>query len=131
MPAKTQTQAQDPTLAQATRQVQGLFETSGQAMYLFLDDGNKSCNARFAKLLGYADPKAWAAVTTPFTQAFVDPASQHDLVHAFQEAMQDGVGAQVPVTWRRKDGKTVRTQVILVPFEVGGERLALHFIDEA
>ncbi len=131
MPAKTQAQATNPVLATATRQLQGLLDTSGQAMYLFLDDANKSCNARFATLLGYATPQAWAAVSQPFTQAFVDGGSQHALVHAYQEAIQDGLGSTVSVTWKRKDGKTVATNVILVPIEVGGERLALHFIDPA
>lgn len=131
MPAKTQTATTNPTLAKANKQVQNLYATSGQAMYLFLDDANKSCNARFATLLGYASPEAWAAVDQGFTQTFVDPKSQHTLVHAYQAAMEEGVGSQVAVTWRRKDGKTVNTKVLLVPTEVDGERLALHFIDPA
>lgn len=112
----------------ATDQLRNLFQESGQAIYLFLDDHNKACNTRFAQLLGYATPEAWAAVHTSFPSAFVAPASQEALVEAYQAAMNDGVAANVPITWKRKDGKTVDSDVILVPIDVDGERLALHFI---
>ena len=66
--------------------------------------------------------KAWHALLI---------AHQEDLVDAYQNAMANGVASQVAVTWKRKDGKTVATQVILVPFDVDGERLALHFVRKA
>jgi hypothetical protein len=134
MPTKNTTGIVTPNvnsnvLTKATAQVAELYKTSGQAMYLFLDDHNKSCNTRFAQLLGYATPEAWAAVHTSFPTAFVAPASQELLVETYQAAMNDGVAANVPITWKRKDGKTVETEVILVPFDVDGTRLALHFIN--
>jgi PAS domain-containing protein len=134
MPAKDQTvitPKQTSAIRTATEQMRALYGESQQAMYLFLDDHNKSCNPRFAKLLGYADPATWAAVQTSFPQAFVAPKSQGVLIDAYQAALQDGVATKVPVTWKRKDGKTVDTNVILVPVDVDGNRLALHFIDEA
>ena len=108
--------------------LQGMADESPQAMYIFLDDRNKWCNQRFASLLGYASPQEWAKVADSFTSAFVDPKSQATIVSTYQDAMEQGVGAQVPVTWRRKDGKTVKTRVILVPLEREGHRMALHFI---
>lgn len=114
-----------------TDQFQALFEDSAQSMYIFLDDRNKSCNARFAKLLGYDTPSQWAAVTTSFPQAFVHPDSQATLVEAYRRAMEDGVAARIPVTWQRRDGKPVRTQVILAPLDVDEHRVAVHFIDPA
>lgn len=116
-------------LAKATQQLRSLFEESGQAIYVYLDDHNKSCNKRFAQLLGYATPEAWAAVHTSFPTAFVAPGSQELLVETYQAAVNDGVAATVPITWKRKDGKTVETEVILVPFDVDGTRLALHFVN--
>ena len=115
-------------LAKATQQLRALFEESGQAIYLYLDDHNKACNKRFAQLLGYATPEAWAAVHTSFPSTFVAPASQEVLVDTYQAAMGDGVAANVPITWKRKDGKTVETEVILAPIDVDGTRLALHFV---
>jgi hypothetical protein len=112
--------AKTTPLTAATEQFGALFEESGQAMYLYLDDHNKACNQRFATLLGYPTPEAWAAVHTSFPDAFVAPKSQAVLVEAFQDAVNDGVAAQVPVAWKRKDGKTVGTTVILAPVDVDG-----------
>ena len=108
--------------------LQGLADGSPQPMYIFLDDRNKWCNQRFASLLGYATPAEWAAVADSFTRAFVDPKSQATLVSTYQDAMEQGAAAQIAVTWRRKDGKPVKTRVILVPLEREGHRMALHFI---
>lgn len=111
--------------------LQGLADASSQAMYVFLDDRNKWCNERFAKLLGYATPDEWAAVADSFTGAFVDPKSQGTLVSTYQTAMEQGAARQIAVTWRRKDGKPTMTQVILVPIERAGHRMALHFVTAA
>jgi hypothetical protein len=134
MPAKDQTVVPPKAtsaLRTATEQVRALYGESHQAMYLYLDDHNKSCNERFASLLGYGTPEAWAAVHTSFPLAFVAPASQERLVDAYQDAINDGVASRTPITWKRKDGKTVDTNVILVPLDVEGHRVALHFIDQA
>ncbi len=108
--------------------LQGLGDTSSQAMYVYLDDRTKWCNDRFAKLLGYATAAEWTAIEDSFTRAFVDPKSQATLVSAYQNAVEQGAARQIPVTWRRKDGKTAKTQVILVPVEREGHRMALHFV---
>ena len=105
-----------------------LYEGSADAVYVYLDDQNKSCNARFAKLLGYGSPAEWAAVDAPFADAFVEPASRPVLVGAYHAAIQHGVGATIRVGWKRKDGAVVPTDVILVPVEHRGERMALHFV---
>lgn len=108
--------------------LKAVADESPQAMYIFLDDRNKWCSPRFAAMLGYASPQEWAAVQESFTGAFVEPKSQATIVSTYQEAMERGVAAQVQVTWKRKDGKAVKTRVILVPIERQGHRMALHFI---
>lgn len=115
-------------LAAANRLCAKLYAQSSQGMYCYLDDHNKSCNAEFAKLLGYATPEAWAAIHTSFPQAFVAPDSQETLIDTYQEALHSGTAATIPVTWLRKDGKTVDTDVILVPLDIEGSRVALHFV---
>jgi PAS domain S-box-containing protein len=112
----------------ATTQLRELLDTSSQAIYVYLDDHNKVCNKRFAQLLGYPSADAWAAVHTSFPSTFVTPGSQEVLIETYQAAMNEGTAATIPVTWKRKDGKPVETEVILVPIEVNGTRLALHFI---
>lgn len=110
------------------RQMKDIFENSEQAMYLYLDDVHKVCNKRFADLLGYESPKAWAAVNEPFPMVFVAAKSRRPLVAAYQEAMERFVGAALDVTWQAKSGRTVETRVILVPVAYEGHVFALHYI---
>jgi hypothetical protein len=112
----------------AKAQVQVILEESEQAIYLYLDDTHKLCNKKFASMLGYASAQEWESVAIPFTEAFVEPQSQHALVSAYQEAMETKTGSCVNIFWKKKAGGQVKTQVILVPISVKGTLLAMHFI---
>jgi len=90
---------------------------------------HKLCNERFATLLGYPSAAAWAAVSEPFPMIFVAPESRETLIAAYQAAMEHLVGTSNRVTWRTKGGGTVETNVILVPFTLGGYLCALHFVE--
>lgn len=112
-------------------QWEGIFETSQQALYLYLDDTHKVCNEAFTSLLGYDSPEEWAAVEENFPTAFVAENSRDTLVDAYQAAMRDAVASSIEVEWQKRDGGTVPTDVILVPVEYEGHRMALHFISES
>src|SRR3989304_6787611 len=86
------------------KQMKAIFENSEQALYWYLDDGHKVCNKRFADLLGYDSPKAWAAVDEPFPMAFVASKSRQALVSAYQDAVQRFLGAAVDVTLQGAGG---------------------------
>lgn len=107
-----------------------IFESSGQAMYAFLDDDCRVANANFASLLGYSSPEEWSKVDVngSFPDAFVDTKSQHALIVAFQNAMEGMEASTVEVTWKTKSGETVDSIVILVPIIYKGHLIALHFI---
>ncbi len=107
-----------------------LLESSAQAIYIYLDDSYKVCNEKFAKLLGYKTPEDWAKTEEGFTQAFVSEKSQSLLVNSYSEAMELGKGANIEITWKKKDGKEVETEVILVPIVHSGHLFALHFVTE-
>lgn len=108
-------------------QLAPILERSPQGVYVYLDDAHKVCNQRFADLLGYATPEDWAR-PGPFTQQYVDRASQRTLVATYQHAMEHQVAATIDVTWVRQDGAPVPTTVMLVPIAFEGELLALHFV---
>ncbi len=110
-------------------QLKNLFNASEQAIYIFLDDESKICNERFAKMLDYSSAHEWSRVTESFPMAFVDEKSRSTLVNAYQNAMEKGVGSQIKVTWKKKSGAIVNTNVILVPIEYEGHGIALHFIE--
>lgn len=105
-----------------------LLKGSEQAMYIFLDDNHKVCNEKFSDLLEYSSPDEWAKVEENFPDAFVAEGSQETLVSAFQGAMEAGTGSKINVTWKKKTGGEVDTEVILVPISFEGHLFALHFV---
>jgi PAS domain-containing protein len=111
-------------------QLKEVFEESKQAIYLYHDDTHKICNHRFASLLGYKSVEEWSAVNEPFTEAFVKDESQDILVSAYRNAMEDKIGSDIEVSWKKKTGESVKTKVIMVPISYTGELLALHFISK-
>lgn len=118
----------EETIAKVRDQLVDIFDESEQSVYIYLDDLNKVCNERFAKLLGYSSAKEWAAVKQSFPEAFVSPRDRRKLVSTYQKAMDHLVGSMISVSWRKKQGGEVPTDTILVPLLFGGHRMALHFI---
>jgi len=115
----------------AAGQFKEILDGSEQSVYLYLDDVNKVCNLKFAKLLGYRTAKEWSDVDKNFPDAFVSKKSRQTLVSAYQNAITRLVGSRVLMTWKRKDGKEVDTAVIIVPVVIDGHGMAIHFIEEA
>lgn len=105
-----------------------ILENSEQSIYIYLDDLNKVCNKKFATLLGYASAAEWAKIDTSFPDAFVADESQETLVSSFQDAMDKNIGSTNKIVWKKKDGSTLESTVILVPIVHEGHLLALHFV---
>jgi PAS domain S-box-containing protein len=110
------------------QQFKEIFEESLQAIYIYLDDSHKTCNQRFASLLGYKSIEEWSAIDEPFTDAFVTDESNEILVSTYGKAMEDKIGSNIEVSWKKKSGESVKTSVTIVPISYKGELLALHFI---
>jgi hypothetical protein len=118
-------------LKSALAQWKPIFDQSAQGLYLYVDDDNAACNKVFASWLGYKTPKDWSAAGRGDFVSLVDPGSRKALVSAYRDAMANAAGSSVPVVWLTSDKKKVKTNVILVPFDLEGHRLALHFISKA
>jgi hypothetical protein len=103
-----------------------ILDGSKQSIYVYLDNEHKICNDKFASLIGYKSLRDYETVEDPMTD--VHEASVETLVNAYQNAMQKQVGALIPVTWKKRSGGSVKSDVILVPIAFKGEMLALHFI---
>jgi carbohydrate-binding DOMON domain-containing protein len=110
-----------------SNQMKSILDSSQQAIYIYLDDIHKVCNAKFANLMGYRSPEEWANVEDSFP-AFVDPSSQEVLVNAYQKAMEKMVPSTIQVAWKKKNGGTVKTSVVMVPIAYDDHLFALHFI---
>jgi hypothetical protein len=113
------------TLAQEYKE---LLTNSDQSIYIYLDDDHKICNKKFATLLGYETETDWEKTEGSFPELFVDEKSQEKLVSAYQDAMEKGIGSMNDIVWKKKDGKTVNSTVILVPIVFKGHLFALHFV---
>ena len=111
-----------------TDQLREILEESEQGIYVYRDDVHKSCNSKFASWLGYESVEEWSALDGPFMETLVADESQDVLVSAFRRAMEDKVGSSFDITWKKKNGGSFRTRVILVPICYDRELLALHFI---
>ena len=108
------------------QQLKVVFDGSEQGIYLYLDNIHKVCNKRFASLLGYDEPRDWAAVEP--VEDFVAEQSLETLVSAYQNAMSHYAGSTIRVSWKKKNGSILDTTVILVPIGYEGHLFALHFI---
>lgn len=109
-------------------QMEIIFESSEQPLYLYLDDNHWACNRRFADLLGYKSPEELVSQGLPFLDALVFEKSQDSLVTAYINAMEKKVGSTIEVTWKKNDGRPVDTNVILVPAAYDRHLFALHFL---
>ena len=107
-----------------------IFDHSDQGIYAFLDDDNRVCNDTFAKMLGYKSAKEWSSIDVngSFPDTFIAEKSQHALVEAFQNTMENCISSTLKVAWKKKSGGSVETSVVLIPIMYQGHLIALHFI---
>lgn len=123
----TEQQQHEELVKGISKQFKSILEGSQQAIYIYLDDIHKVCNARFAALLGYRSPEEWAQVEGAF-ETFVDRGSQETLANAYHQAMEKLIPFNIKVTWKKKSAGTVATSVVLVPVAFNDALFALHFI---
>jgi hypothetical protein len=110
-------------------QLKEIFDSSEQAIYLYLDDNHKVCNKKFAELHGYTSPEDWAKVENPL-EAGVDKDSQAAVVSAYSKAMEKLCASKIDVKLKKKSGETFDASIIMVPLAYLGHLFALHFIDQ-
>lgn len=117
-------------IARISKEFKTIFESSKQAIYIYLDDVHKICNKKFLDLVGYKSLEEVDQTEEAFLQALVADKSQETLVNAYQNAMEKGIGSSFKIAWKKKLGTTVDSNVILVPISFEGHLFALHFISQ-
>lgn len=109
------------------QQLKTIFEKSEQAIYLYLDDNHKTCNKKFADLLGYGTVNEWVKMDAPLSDVVEE--DQDKVVKAYTEAMEKMTASDISVRVRNvKMGKTIEVGMIMVPIMYNGHLFALHFI---
>ena len=110
-------------------QLKEIFDSSEQAIYLYLDDNHKVCNKMFAKMQGYNSPEEWAKVENPL-EVGVEKSSQALVVSAYRKAMDKLSASKIDVKLRKKNGETFDASIVMVPLTYQGHLFALHYISQ-
>jgi PAS domain S-box-containing protein len=114
-------------IAELAEHLKPVLEESPDGVYLWLDEQNKVCNQRLAKMFGY-DVDEWEAIDD-FASTLVADESRAQYVWNYQ----NHVGRlQYPVTFRfrgkRKDGSTFAAETDMIPLTYRGHVVAYHFV---
>ena len=110
-------------------QMKPVLEKSKQGIYLYLDDNHKVCNKKFADLLGYKSPKAWADEEAPLADVVEE--DQQNVIDAYMNASEKMVASTVDVRMKNiKTGKIAKNRMIIVPMGYSGHVFTAHFFDQ-
>ena len=113
-------------IKELTSMLSPIFKNSPQAVYLYLDDEHKTCNEKFAKLLGYSNIQAWVKNLYPVSD--VDEPDQEKVIKGYMNASRKLLASSLNVTLVRKDGKKVKADLFMSPISYEGEVFVLHFL---
>jgi PAS domain S-box-containing protein len=109
-------------------ELEPIFSSSPQAIYLYLDDTHKICNQKFADMVGYMSIDEWVGNETPVDD--VDVEDQPKVIQAYKEASENYKASTISANIVRKNGVKVTAEIIMVPITYKGEVFVLHFISE-
>lgn len=105
-----------------------VFEKSPQAIYLYLDDEHKTCNQKFADMLGYSSVDEWVANPTPVSDVLEE--DQEKVISAYGDASTSFKASTVSARFVKKDKTQSNAEIIMVPLSYQNEVFVLHFISE-
>jgi len=107
-------------------QLKPVLTKSPQGVYVYLDDTHKTCNKKFSDMLGYTSPEEWIDNEFPVNDVMEE--DQEKVINAYMDASENFKASAVETKLKRKDGKEIRAEAIMVPIVYKGETFVLHFI---
>lgn len=113
-------------IAELAEELGPVFSDSPQSIYLYLDDTHKTCNQKFADMLGYSSIQEW--VDNENAVGDIAEEDRDKVIDAYMQASQKFMATTLPATWIKKDGKKIKTSVTMAPITYKGETFVLHFI---
>ncbi len=112
-----------------SEQLKTILDKSEQAIYVYLDDTHKTCNKKFASLLGYNSVKQWADIEAPL--ADVVKTDQKKVVAAYEKAMGKMAASSIDIKFKNiKTGEEIKANMIMVPMSFNGHLFAVHFLSK-
>ena len=115
-------------IKELAEELKPVLSKSPQAIYLYLDDEHKTCNKKFADLLGYKSVKAWVDNQYPISD--VDEKDQEKGIEAYMNASRKFKASTFSGTLVKKNGKKIKAEIIMAPISYKGEVFVPHFISE-
>ena len=113
------------------KQLKEILDNSAQPVFVYLDDRHKTCNLKFAKLMGYASTKAFNETDVNFVEAFIDEKSQDKIAENYHGPFSQKLMATVlKLKVKRKNGERVAVEVIHVPMMFEGHLFAVGFVNK-
>jgi PAS domain S-box-containing protein len=116
-------------ISEVAEQYRPVLENSPDGVYLWLDETNKVCNEKLARIFGYSVAE-WRR-TEPFLESFVAPEDRELYARHYQSSV---ASLTSPVTFRfrglRKDGTTFAAETDMIPICWQGHAIAYHFVRE-
>ena len=116
-------------IGEITEQFRPVLDNSPDGVYLWLDEENKVCNEKLARMFGYTVDE-WRS-TQPFLDTFVDAGDRETYAGNYQTRV---ASLAYPVTFRfrgqRKDGSTFAAETDMIPVSWRGHAVAYHFVRE-
>ena len=110
-------------------QMKILLTESEQAIYIYLDDSHKICNKKFADLMGYKSPKAWADSEAPLSDVLED--DQQKVIDAYSNASEKGIASSTNVKMKNvKTGEVLKINLIISPIIYEGHIFTVHFLSK-
>jgi hypothetical protein len=126
-PTKEADQHHVKLISGLAKQMKPILDESLQPIYIYLDDTHKTCNDKFAKLLGYESVDDWSQVEDSFN-AFVHKESREAITKAYLDASQRMLASTLKVTWSKRSGGGIETDVIHVPMTYEEHLFAIMFV---
>jgi hypothetical protein len=104
-----------------------LLKESERAIYIYLDDSHKVCNKKFANLLGYKSPKAWADTEAPLSDVLEQ--DQQKVIDAYMNASEKGIAGSIDVKMKNvKTEEILKINMIIAPTIFEGHIFTVHFV---
>jgi hypothetical protein len=108
-------------------QMKLILDKSEQPILIYLDDNHKTCNSKFASMLGFKSPQEWAE-KPGFLDLYVEKKSQETLASAYWNAVEKMQASTIQLTLINKGGTLMDLTMIIVPMFFEGHMFAVHFI---
>lgn len=115
-------------IKEVTELYRPILDNSPQAIYIYLDDAHKTCNQKFADLLGYKSIDEWVANETPVDD--VAKSDQDKVIEAYGNASRNYKASTLLVAIKTKGGSEIDVDVIMTPFTYKNEVFVIHFISK-